>query len=115
MTALAQPLRDPYPVSADAEIAKLFTALERNLASLPTDGDRVVYVNIQIDAWEGREREMLRWAQQHPHEARNRFAPWTAFSVAIVRARLGAMHAALVDKIKAARAEAIAALPEECL
>lgn len=97
---------------AAGEIRKLFAALERNLATMPTDGDRVVYVNIQIEAWESREAEMQIWAQCNPHIGTNRFVPWTAFSVATVVARLGAMHAALVDKIKAATVEAMAALPE---
>jgi hypothetical protein len=95
-----------------AEIVALFAALERNLARLPSDGDRAVYVNLQIEAWEGRERAMERWAHRHPR-GENLFAPWTAFSVAIVLARLGALHAALIDKIRTSIACATAALPAE--
>jgi hypothetical protein len=114
---IARPLAaapaSPSPArSAAAEIAALFAALERNLARLPSDGDRVGYINLQIEAWEDRERAMECWVRRYPR-GENPFAPWTAFSIAVVRARLGTLHAALIDEIKASNAASLVPLVGE--
>lgn len=103
----AGPLGPKHTDPAAGELAKI----KRALATMPALGDQINHLSHQIERFEDMSTDIERWLDRHSigHWG-NPFAPWSDDSALYVRLRLGAMHAALVGKIKAMKDEAMTVL-----
>lgn len=105
----AGPLGPKHIDPAAGELAKI----ERALATMPALGDQINHLNHEIERFEDKCTAIERWLDRSIGHWGNPFAPWSDDSALYVRLRLGAMHAELVGKIRAAKDDAMARLPEE--